>query len=199
MNPFRDAGLIGWLSAFLQNIGGLLSPEFLLISGDHNLRHSTRLSGMMSVPEWLILNLGLIIGVMLWIRHRKIPLDRTSQFSFIAAFFGLVPAALTWEGNPHALRAIGAWPFWVILAALTFEKIRAHRKTLLTAILFLLAIFYSFRYFQNYFFDYPVMAESWFKSKEDRMSSAYLRMTTEGTACATIQEEIRKETEHGSH
>jgi hypothetical protein len=199
MNPFREAGVIGWMNAFFQNIGGLLSPEFLLISGDHNLRHSTRLSGMMSVPEWLILNLGLIIGILFWIRHRKAPMDRSSRFVFFAALLGLLPAALTWEGNPHALRSIGAWPFFVMLAAMTFEMISAKRKAFLTAILFLLAIFYSYRYFQNYFFDYPEMARSWFKNNEDRMSTAYERMTVDGMACSTLQEEIRKDTKHGSH
>ncbi len=30
---------------------------------------------------------------------------------------GILPAALTWEAIPHALRSIGAWPFFSLLGA----------------------------------------------------------------------------------
>ena len=45
-----------------------------------------------------------------------------------AAFLATLPAALTWEGIPHALRSIGAWPFVVLFSGAVLADWWAARR-----------------------------------------------------------------------
>ncbi len=200
MNPFRFLGPMEWIRVFFENILKHLHPDFLLISGDRNLRHSTGFSGLMSPAEWLLLMGGAIVGMGImtfhFIRNRTrsiqifFKIDPMVWFCMIAAFLGLMPAALTWEGLPHALRSIGAWPFLVILAALAFRPIQNRFRTTAMITLLLIASVYSVRYFSNFFKDYPTTASAWFQTGADPVSNAYNRMTSESVSCKDIQKAI---------
>lgn len=112
------------VQTFLDNIVQHLRPSFLFISGDPNIRHSTQSFGELGLLEIFALFLGV------WCiasgargasaaTPRRGTHDRRSAWIAVAGMLtGIIPAALTWEGLPHALRAIGAWPFFPLLGAI---------------------------------------------------------------------------------
>lgn len=110
--------------AFLWTLGDNLAlyvrPSFLFFTGDPNIRHSTQFMGELGLLDDLALAAG---AVVLLARLRR-PADGEETgippvvvLGVSGILFGVLPAALTWEGQPHALRAIGAWPFFSLLGA----------------------------------------------------------------------------------
>lgn len=87
-----------------------LSPDFLFFSGDANLRHSIPGYGELLIVLFPFLLLGIVAALRI----------RTKEYSLPPLLFlvGLIPPALTHEGIPHALRAIGAVPFPELTAAI---------------------------------------------------------------------------------
>jgi hypothetical protein len=93
------------------------------------------------------------------------------EISFVIAgyFAGLLPAALTSDANPHALRSFGAVVFLVLgvgggLSLLWNFSLSARFAVIGTSIAFLIA-------FANvYFFDYPSIARPWFATTFDDLA-----------------------------
>jgi 4-amino-4-deoxy-L-arabinose transferase-like glycosyltransferase len=86
---------------FLQNLLTHFDPNYLFITGDSNLRHSTGQVGVFYLIEVVFLVWGVVAIV------RK-P-DRKTVFLLIWWLLALVPAALT-KAVPHALRTLVAIP-----------------------------------------------------------------------------------------
>lgn len=59
-----------------------------------------------------------------------------AAYAVLGGFFATLPAALTWEGIPHSLRSIGAWPFIALFtgAVLAFGWSRYRWLPMLTAL-----------------------------------------------------------------
>jgi hypothetical protein len=112
-----------FVRTLLDNLGLHFRPSFLFLTGDPNLRHSTQLFGELGLLDDLALVLGiLLLGAAL--RGRAAPVAEELDAAAVRRYFalavagivlGMLPAALTWEGLPHALRGIGAWPFVSLL------------------------------------------------------------------------------------
>jgi 4-amino-4-deoxy-L-arabinose transferase-like glycosyltransferase len=108
-----------FVRTLVDNLALHFRPSFLFLTGDPNLRHSTQLFGELGLLDDLALLFGiLLVGAALRGRaaHVVQELDAAAvrgYFALCAAgiVFGVLPAALTWEGLPHALRGIGTWPF----------------------------------------------------------------------------------------
>jgi hypothetical protein len=68
----------------------------------------------------------------------------------VAGGCGALPAALTWEGLPHALRSIGAWPFVALFTgavlALGWSRLRW-----LPGVVAVIAVIYSAVFIPNFF------------------------------------------------
>jgi hypothetical protein len=152
---------------FLDNLWLHLRPSYLFGTGDPNLRHSTQLVGQLSPVDMLAVLLaavGFCWVVVLGFREMSRPgnthwprLDRVEQMLVVVAFcsaLGVVcatfPAALTWEGLPHALRSIGAWPFVALFsgAVLALAQKRLPSVPALTAVV---ALAYSGYFLPQYF------------------------------------------------
>ena len=191
MNPHHDAGLVELTIAFLKNMALHFTPDFLLMTGDRNLRHSIQSAGMMSVAEWMILAFALLIFIWKLFRFQKPTLDRIVLFLSAGVLLGIAPAALTWESVPHALRAIGAWPFFILLAAWLLQKLNLKHTKICTTALVIITLLFSTRYLVNYFFEYPQIAANWFQTEHNRLGSAYDQMTNQGISCKTLQEEMK--------
>jgi hypothetical protein len=105
--------------ATLDNFAVHFRPSFLFISGDENVRHSTQFLGELSVVDALALMLGLLLLIKPPGGKSYLPRAPSSEhyflFSIAGVLLGILPAALTWEGTPHALRALGAWPFFCLV------------------------------------------------------------------------------------
>ena len=105
-----------WL--FTKNFFAHFSPTYLLMSGDAEARHSTQLLG-----EWSWLDALAFAGatcVAFIKRARPSGWVIFAAFGYVAA---VIPAALTREGVPHALRSIGALPFLAVLVGTAIESI----------------------------------------------------------------------------
>lgn len=122
------------------------------LGGDNNLRHSTGSFGILSWPEILIL----FSGLLLWVIKRK--WNAVAVFLVLGLLAGVSPAALTWEGVPHALRSIGAWPFYALLAGFIYSKLNTK---IIYVIVPLSVIFVSCFYFY-YFTQYAKISYIWF-------------------------------------
>lgn len=161
----KDRSVLFPFRVFLDNLWAHLSPEFLFFSGDPNRRHSTQFVGEMSWVESLVW-LGL-----LWVVARDRIQERKTMtlpekggrdfllFCFFGFIVGLVPSALTWEGQPHALRASGALPFLAILSGFALELLEpAFKRTF--AVTWAVAVLFCACYLYDYFAHYPQRSAS---------------------------------------
>jgi hypothetical protein len=154
----------------LKNLLAHFRPDYLFSTGDANLRHSTQFSGQLG---WLDV-LGLVALAMLFAMRRGLTASREGAFIGYCAFgfvCSVLPAALTWESIPHALRSIGAWPFLSCLVGLGLaELVRKHRIAF-TCIVAVAASF-AIGFGRDYFVDYPRRAAGPFQADVKRWAIA---------------------------
>lgn len=157
---------------FIENIGKHLSPSFLVFHGDANLRHGVGFVGQLSWPESLLIVSLPVVGALLW--RRRSEFSARAQVVMIGAVSvvcGIIPAALTTpEELPHANRAIGAQPFFVLLAvvaALLWQELKVPVVELTVAVTLVFSAFFLPRYFN----DYPKVAAgpflSWIRNEAE--------------------------------
>ncbi len=199
MNPYRNDSFFELIGDFLKQVSEHLTPTFLFVSGDQNLRHSSQSVGMMSWPEGLLLTLGIFFCIGWFFRTKKKkepsakPTVYLALFLLTGAFLGLASASLTWEGAPHALRAIGAWPFFILLAALVYDRIEAKfpKKLFFPQVFTGLCILFAGYFYYHYFNTYPTIAQGWFQTEQNDPGLAYERMTRQGVSCETLQAGVK--------
>ena len=111
------------------NFSSMLSPQFLFITGDSNLRHATGIQGMLglaALPPLIALTVAAIR--FLKKRPRYTQLLRNQEIFLVLILllgivFSLLGSALTTEGQPHSLRATAAWPFYALLIAIGWRQL----------------------------------------------------------------------------
>lgn len=151
--------------AIFGNLGLLLAPGYLLVSGDANLRHSTGAFGIWSWLDALAMLTAAAALILMWRRFfgsaNQLAMAGLVLVGYLA---GILPAAMTWEGNPHALRSIGATLFLALgTGGLLFTLWQRH-VTLRLLILAVAALFLG--YFQaDYHLAYPARAADWFDAR----------------------------------
>jgi hypothetical protein len=199
MNPFRDDGFFMLTFDFIKQFFEHLTPEFLVLKGDHNLRHSTEVVGELSYPEALLIYASPFIWFWMWLRHKKVVFNPMVVFAVMGIASGIIPGALTWESVPHALRIIGAWPFFAMLGALTLDCVyrearEAYGKRAIygvKGILLTLGLWFALVYFPYYFEEYPTASLAWFQDEPSPLGSAYRKMTEQGEFCADLRVKSR--------
>ena len=119
-NPAANKSLLIKFYHFLLNFFAHFKFDYLFIKGDPNLRHSPLFAGQLSYFSLAVIGMfvsGLLFRV-IQLENRKI---------WVLCLWGIcchtLAAALTWDDIPHALRSIGAWPFFVILIAYMFDRV----------------------------------------------------------------------------
>jgi 4-amino-4-deoxy-L-arabinose transferase-like glycosyltransferase len=126
----RSLGLTTNIVNLFTNYFSHLSPSFLFISGDSNLRSHTG-----GIGELYIFDLLFILVALVFIFKQKFFLY---YLPIVFIVCGILPAALTRE-VPHALRTISVVPFVMILSAIgagvIFEKLPVKKGSLLVLIL----------------------------------------------------------------
>lgn len=180
------SGLSGSVTLFWHNLLSHLSWPYLIEKGDSNLRHSTQWSGQWSWVEILSIPVGLLLlqlvigeGVARTKQagNARTVLKKTAFLSgetndrplrwlplmLVGVVSGIVPAALTWTGNPHALRSIGSYPFLALMAGIIWWSFFSRART--GSWLFLVALMSSTSLFlADLYFNYPGRALHYFDS-----------------------------------
>lgn len=148
------------LRLFFENLGLNFAPKYLFISGDANVRHSTQAMGQWSWLEMfaLVSMVALLLRRRLTATRRDLVLLLILAWSYLA---GVVPAALTWESNPHALRSIGATSFLALIAGYILTKIGDRWRYAKFAVV-LVAIGFSISYLGDFFLKFPARSRMWF-------------------------------------
>jgi hypothetical protein len=148
------------IGMFFINMLQFMTPWFNFINGDYNLRHSTGFQGMLGLAELPAYIALIVMMIKTWQKKWN---DRllvfVALYCVLAAFVG---SALTYESQPHSLRATAAWPFIVILLALGWVWLRDHgtKRHIYTAItvFFVATVAYGF----DLAFLYPARSDSSF-------------------------------------
>lgn len=157
-----------WLVVlFFYNYLAHLSPFFLFIVGDVNLRHSIKGMGHLYLFE-LVFWTYLIIYFL--IKEKKERLYPPTNFLFYWFLIFPIASSLTLENTPHASRTIVALPVVHIFSALSIFLFISSLNKVGFKIIFSLAIvilsitiFFSFFVFSiNYYRDYPKYSAPWF-------------------------------------
>jgi len=147
---------------FFENYLKHFSPRFLFISGDSNWRHSTQKFGELGWLDILALGCGIVLAAKSWARRfrgrseKGVPSEGIGIVAWCAAT-GFVPAALTWESLPHALRSISVWPFWAIAAGCLLAAF-VERYTWSAPAIVVVALAFSVTFSVAYFRGYPKLS-----------------------------------------
>lgn len=201
---FRSNYLAIWSSYHLQQTGGSLldvpgmalrnfalhlDPRFWLLDGDANLRHSTGFGGLVGPAEALALAALAVLAI----RGRL----RAEIRVLLLIPIGLLPAALTWQSSPHALRGLMAAPAFLLAALLGAERLRQRFPRAAPALVIALALGFFAFYANDYFTRYPGASKDWYDADtiarwldtrewdqpRQVLSHQYFRMSVDGESC----------------
>lgn len=104
-----------------KNFLSQFNPNFLFLSGDSNVRHSTQYFGQLYHLEAIYLFFGLIFVAtsLRNVKENRYLLESKKYLIFLFVWLGLgiVPASLTFA-TPHALRILPTLPVWMVLITL---------------------------------------------------------------------------------
>ena len=157
------AGPIGVVSTYLRHLVLHMSPDFLFVSGDAELRHHSGISGQLG---WLGLLLALLIPVSIWIRWRggsAIMPRGLLVLSSAGILSGLSSAALTNSALPHANRAIGAVPF-IALGLAAVARYVSQRTSYVSIAAVVCSLLFATWFIPQYLNDYPIASQQNFDS-----------------------------------
>lgn len=203
-SPYTDFGILNLPIWFLTNLIKNFNPAYLFINGASYYLFTIQGFGMLSYLDAFAYILGFV--ALLHLANKKIhTLDNFINISLLkivclGIIAALIPASLTTNhgGIPHALRSIGAWPFYALLTGLilstTDSLISSHIKAKFflkpyrTIICLIGLSFFSF-YQYRYFTEYSRLSSGIFQIRYDLLDYAYLRMHRDGITC----EEARNE------
>jgi hypothetical protein len=173
INPYPNLGFLGLIPLFVENLLSHFTGTFLFNRGDVNIRGSIQTVGMLSAIDKLAIvclpvSLGIFWCKKIFVKNAEVFFTRDQWGLFTISILGIVvsiiPAALTVEGNPHALRAIGAWPFFAALTGLLLYQIG--NLTYPKGFAFITAcigvIFFT-QYLYKYYIEYPRIAKESFR------------------------------------
>ena len=194
-NQFRNLDSIQLAFVGLEQFFVHFTPQFLFFSGDLNPRHSIGAFGELSYLDLFTYTASLGTLIYLFFKHRQRPFfsDAEKHLATIALLgivANTVPAALTNEGAPHALRTIGAWPFYALLtgALLAFLARNWPKKILPTVAVIIAVIF--FLLYQFYFYSqYRYSVKDYFLPDNSKINQAYRLMSEQGASCKAVPKE----------
>ncbi|WP_233990390.1 glycosyltransferase family 39 protein [Polynucleobacter sp. IMCC 30228] len=194
-NPYRHLDLSELIPIFLRNFSAHFSFRFLFISGENNLRHSIQSFGMLSWLDFLAL-IGILglIGARVLRRIPNIFEDVQYQIlgiALIGVVVGIIPAALTNEGSPHALRAISVWPFYALMTGIILSRINdilRSKKIALSFIALGVIFFGLYQYF--YFYKYPYFSQEAFEAGFSN-NILYPKLLSGESSCDEVRAKVK--------
>lgn len=151
---FHDESVVSGLLQMISNFGQMLSPWFLFIDGDHNLRHSTGFQGMLGMAAIPAI-IGLILLIIKSKSFKKLNHKLLLSIVVFGIFASLLGSALTNEGQPHSLRAVAAWPFIIVLLAIGWQWIFSLKNKFVTTLAALIFVVSTSAYIYDFVAAYP--------------------------------------------
>ncbi len=141
-------------TAFVKNLFGPTSFDYLFVAGDSNLRHAISGWGMLLK----IMVIPLLVGLY-WTARLKG--TNFIKFLFVFSILAILPSALTRDGATHSSRTMLLLLPLVIVMALGVQILFSHRRVI--GLLLILLLFLEFFLYQHdYWFRYPYQSErSW--------------------------------------
>lgn len=158
----EDTSFATALGEFLYNVRLHLAPDYLFISGDANLRHSTQFTGEFSWLDMFALLLGVVLVGLATVRSGRLPANRFIVLCVAGFVVGIIPAALTMGGVPHAIRGSDCWPFVALLTGFMLAQAEQRWSWALPACA-LVAVAFAVGFLRDYFQDYPRRARDDFQ------------------------------------
>lgn len=160
---------------FLGNVFAHLHPRYLLFRGDANLRHSSQLIGQLGPIDVLaiLLALAFVVRSLVFERSstrvapRAVGTIRWALLALWGAFLGTLPAALTWEGLPHALRSIATWPFVAMFSGVVLAAAAEHLRKLAPFVV-LVGAAHTVLFLPKYLRAYDSVDNEWFHPEVSR-------------------------------
>lgn len=145
------AGPVLGLERFVLNYLTYLSPSYLFLTGDPDMRQSTHYEGMLLVASAPFLIAGIAAAI------RSFRVSWRSRFLLFGLLAAPVSAALTEESTPHGLRSAVMIPFLLCLMAMGAASLvpwlvsrRKDLAFLLLALLAVEAVFWNADLFTGY-------------------------------------------------
>ena len=160
VSAFTYSWIDGIFQTILQFIA-LFDPVTLFVTGDSNLRHSSGFGGMLG----LVGAIGL--AYLIFVLWRKKSDKRTNSLASIASFgvaVGFLGSALTVNDHQY-LRAVAAWPFFVVLISIGISKL-TESKLKLKYLIVTACVAFSILFIFDLAFNYPARSYDAFKSSE---------------------------------
>ena len=197
-NPYPKFGFLGLALLFLENIASYFTGTFLFNRGDMNLRNSIQSVGMLSLVDKIAL-LSFPVSCLFFLVKGVISQNSSSFFTpnqwrllkiaFLGIIVSIIPAALTNEGNPHALRAIGAWPFFAVLSGLFLYRFGTLTNPRAFAVITIcIGAIFLFPYFDRYLHEYPKIAQNAFRiNNNSGIDYAYEKIKKDGLSCVAAK------------
>jgi hypothetical protein len=205
-NPYRNENFFGLAWGAIKQSFAHFNFHYLMINGDRNLRHSTREFGIFSWVQFVasvFAIFAIAFDLVRKITHKPLIFFQSLAkaeatlwvVGIVGTVLGIAPAALTWEGVPHSIRSIGAWPFLCILAGLSIEcalrwiqcRFRVSSARLTEAAIWVTSLIFFTVYLDVYFVKYPPISTAWFQIDQEPISQAYSRMNQQGLSCESIR------------
>jgi hypothetical protein len=150
------------LGEFLYNVRLHLAPDYLFVSGDANLRHSTQFTGEFSWLDTFALLLGVALLGLATVRSGRLPVNRFIVLCAAGFVVGIFPSALTWEGVPHAIRGSECWVFVALLTGFILSQAEQRWRWALPAGA-LVSVTFAVGFLWHYFRVYPREARDEFQ------------------------------------
>lgn len=141
----------------IRNYVSYFGVSFLARRGDPNLRHNTGSAGMLF---WGMLP-ALLVGTVLCLKRWRQPVAQIMLLGLLAA---PVPAALTREGTPHALRSATMLPFLFAIAAVGWKQLirLSVARNALIAVVAVILVVQATVWTVDLYRSYPQRALAWF-------------------------------------
>ena len=140
------------IASFAQNYAKHISPFYLFVFGDGNFRHNPKYVGQI----YLIILPVILFGV--WLLYTK--KHKHAQFFLLWFLLFAIPASLTEENIPHALRTTTALPLFELIGAyalvMLWNQKEAKYRTPILAIFSILLLASVVAFFYYLFILYPL-------------------------------------------
>ena len=181
ISTFADGVTGASLATFTNNYLANLSPVYLFVSGDENLRHGT---GRGELLLWMLP--FAVLGAAWCVLHA-----RREALAFAAIVWlalAPLPAAITNDGVPHAARSmleLLAWPIVVSLGVtLAWRAVAARQRAAIAAAFAILAVLETTSYYRDLYTTYPIRSSAFWQSGTAATIADVRHLTPAGgTAC----------------